>query len=59
MKAVRDAGGHTIAQDEATSLVYGMPRAAVRLGAACESLPVERIAPRLLEVAARGPSVRQ
>jgi two-component system chemotaxis response regulator CheB len=26
MKAVRDAGGHTIAQDEATSLVYGMPR---------------------------------
>lgn len=32
MQAIRAAGGTTIAQDEATSVVYGMPRAAVELG---------------------------
>jgi two-component system, chemotaxis family, protein-glutamate methylesterase/glutaminase len=47
MKAVRDAGGHTIAQDERTSMVYGMARRAVESGAVCESLPVQEIAPRL------------
>jgi two-component system chemotaxis response regulator CheB len=48
---IRRAGGHTIAQDEATCAVYGMPAAAVALGAACETLPLEAIAPRLLELA--------
>jgi two-component system chemotaxis response regulator CheB len=33
MKAIRDRGGVTIAQDEASSLVYGMPRAALEAGA--------------------------
>ena len=41
---LRLAGWHTIAQDEATSVVWGMPRAAVELGAACEVLPVGAIA---------------
>lgn len=50
MKEVRDAGGHTIVQDEATSLVYGTARVAARLNAACETLPLERIAPRLIEI---------
>ncbi len=41
--AIRRAGGFTIAQDEATSVVYGMPREAVRLGAAEAVLPLGEI----------------
>ncbi|WP_238365936.1 CheB methylesterase domain-containing protein [Mesobacterium pallidum] len=41
---IREAGGHTVAQDEETSVVYGMPRAAAELGAAVEVLPLNRIA---------------
>ena len=37
---MRGAGAHTIAQDEATCVVYGMPKAAVRLGGVDESLPL-------------------
>lgn len=45
--AIRHAGGHTIAQDEDTSVVYGMPREAALLGAAQEILPLNQIGPRL------------
>ncbi len=48
LKALRNAGHHTIVQDRATSAVFGMPKAAVELDAAAEILPVERIGPRLL-----------
>ena len=41
--AIQAAGGTTIAQDEATSAVYGMPRAAAKLGAAGRVLPLDRI----------------
>jgi len=51
---IRRAGGYTIAQDEATCAVYGMPAAAMALGAVCESLPLEAIAPRLLDLAWAG-----
>ena len=44
------AGALTIAQDEATSIVFGMPRAAIALGAAREVLPLPAIAPRLREI---------
>lgn len=44
---VRRAGGVTIAQDEATSVVYGMPREAVLLGAAEQVLPLGEIGPTL------------
>ena len=44
---VRKRGGHTIAQDEATSVVFGMPGEAIALGAAEAVLPLEEIAPRL------------
>jgi two-component system chemotaxis response regulator CheB len=44
------AEAHTIAQDEASSVVWGMPRAAVELGAATEVLPLEKIAARIVEV---------
>lgn len=49
--AMRRAGACTIAQDEATSTVYGMPRAAADLGAAEKILPLPRIAERALAVA--------
>jgi two-component system, chemotaxis family, protein-glutamate methylesterase/glutaminase len=45
--ALRQAGATTIAQDEATAIVYGMPREAVRLNAALEILPLPQIAARL------------
>ena len=44
LKAWRDAGFHTIAQDRGTSVVFGMPRAAATLGAAVEILPLDKIA---------------
>jgi two-component system response regulator WspF len=45
--AMRHAGQATIAQDEATSAVYGMPRAAAELGAAEKILPLDNIAATL------------
>jgi len=42
--AIREAGGQTIAQDEATSVVWGMPRAAVKIGAAQTVAPIDRVA---------------
>jgi two-component system chemotaxis response regulator CheB len=44
------AGGYTIAQDEATSVVYGMPRCAVELGAARVVMPLPQIAGGLLSL---------
>jgi two-component system, chemotaxis family, response regulator WspF len=44
LKAMRAKGYDTIAQDEATSAVYGMPKAAATLGAARRILPLDRIA---------------
>jgi two-component system chemotaxis response regulator CheB len=44
LKAMRDAGAFTIAQDEATSVVWGMPGEAVRCGAAQVVLPLHKIA---------------
>jgi two-component system response regulator WspF len=40
---LRASGWHTIAQDKATSVVWGMPGAAVEIGAAVESLPIDLI----------------
>lgn len=48
LKALRDQGRHTIAQDEESSAVYGMPKAAARINAAVDILPLARIAPRLV-----------
>lgn len=49
---LRRAGAHTLAQDEASSVVYGMPRAAAELGAAERILPLDRIATELLALSA-------
>jgi two-component system response regulator WspF len=48
LKALRDHGCHTIAQDEASSAVYGMPKAAAAISAAVEVLPMDHIAARLI-----------
>ena len=52
--AVRQAGGCTLAQDEATSVVYGMPREAATLGAAQHVLPLPDIARAILQWARVG-----
>ena len=49
--AMRQAGARTLIQDEATAVVWGMPGAAHKLGAAEEIVPLERIAERLLTLA--------
>lgn len=49
LKLMRERGFHTIAQDQASSAVYGMPKAAVALDAATEVLPLDRIPTRLIE----------
>lgn len=46
---LRGAGWHTIAQDETTSVIYGMPRAAKELGAASQVLPIHEIGPAILD----------
>ena len=50
--AMAQAGAHTIAQDEATCTVFGMPRAAISLGAASIVAPIGRIAQHVLRQAA-------
>jgi two-component system, chemotaxis family, protein-glutamate methylesterase/glutaminase len=49
MKEMRDAGSYNLVQDEASCVVYGMPREAVAAGAAHEVLPLLQIAPHLME----------
>jgi two-component system chemotaxis response regulator CheB len=50
---LNEAGAATMVQDEASSVVWGMPGSAWKLGAAREMLPLDRIAARLLELARR------
>lgn len=45
LMAMRQAGARTLGQDEATSVVYGMPRAAFELGAVERQLPLEKLGP--------------
>jgi two-component system, chemotaxis family, response regulator WspF len=47
LATLRHKGWHTIAQDQATSVVYGMPKAAKEINAACEILPLQEIAPAI------------
>jgi two-component system chemotaxis response regulator CheB len=52
MQAIRAAGGRTIAQDEATSVVFGMPRAAIELGSAEQVVPLPGIAAAIVRAVA-------
>jgi two-component system chemotaxis response regulator CheB len=56
---VRRAGGFTIAQDEATSVVYGMPREAAILGGVDRELALAEIGPALSRLAARKDELQQ
>lgn len=49
MLEMKQAGSFTIAQDEATCVVFGMPREAIALGGAAEVLPLQNVARRTLE----------
>ncbi|MBW4024079.1 MAG: chemotaxis-specific protein-glutamate methyltransferase CheB [Proteobacteria bacterium] len=51
MLAMRRAGAVTIAEDETTAVVYGMPAAAAKLGASGLTLPLDRIAPAMVSAA--------
>jgi two-component system chemotaxis response regulator CheB len=53
MLALKEAGAWTVAQDENSCVVFGMPREAIRAGAATQVLPLERIAAALLSRAMR------
>lgn len=54
LRAVRAAGGLVLAQDEETSVVYGMPREAIAAGVVEAVLPLAEIAPRLVAEVAAG-----
>lgn len=49
MGAMRRAGAYTFAQDEASCVVYGMPREAVLIGAACESVSVQQMTHHVMQ----------
>ena len=53
LKLMRQQGFLTIAQDQHSSAVYGMPKAAAAIDAAVEIRSLEKIAPRLLEIFAQ------
>ena len=52
--ALRRAGAHTMAQDEASSVIYGMPREAALLGAAENVLPLSEIGAAITRIATKG-----
>jgi two-component system chemotaxis response regulator CheB len=56
MAELARAGAYTLAQDEASSAVFGMPRAAIDAGAVRETLPLSQIGGRLRQLASAAPS---
>jgi two-component system chemotaxis response regulator CheB len=53
MVAIRNAGGHTIAESEQTAVVYGMPREAIERGGACVVAPSHQVAGEILKTVRR------
>jgi two-component system chemotaxis response regulator CheB len=53
MLEMKQAGAHTVAQDEATSVVFGMPKEAIARGAVDKILPLEHLAGELLRAGKR------
>jgi two-component system chemotaxis response regulator CheB len=51
--AMREGGAHTLAQDERTCVVFGMPKEAIKLGAADEIVPLPEMAQAILRALAR------
>ena len=52
LKAIKEQGGITIAQDKATSIIYGMPRAAVKSGCVDKVLPLDEIPEEIVRILA-------
>ena len=52
LRTLKARGGRVLAQDEATSVIYGMPREAVRAGVVDTTLPLTAIARKLVELTA-------
>lgn len=57
--AMKESGAHTLAQDETTCVVYGMPKEAVKLGAVDEIVPLPNIAQAIIEALKSGAPTRQ
>ncbi|HYY11808.1 MAG TPA: chemotaxis protein CheB, partial [Kineosporiaceae bacterium] len=55
---IRDGGGEVVAQDDATSVVWGMPGAVAMAGQADQILPLQQIGPHLAAALAGGRNVR-
>jgi len=53
MAEMKEAGAQTIAQDEKSCVVFGMPNEAIKLGAVDKVLPLESIAPEMLKICGR------
>ena len=54
MKLLHDGGARTLAQDEASCVVFGMPKEAIKLGAVDQVLPLDRLAAAIQQFDARG-----
>ena len=52
-RVIRDHGGSVLAQDQASSTVWGMPGAVANAGLAHKVLPLDAIAPEILRLASR------
>jgi two-component system chemotaxis response regulator CheB len=48
LRAIRDAGGMTLAESEETCVIYGMPKAAVEAGVVDRAVPLPRVADEIL-----------
>ena len=53
LKAIRDTGAYTLAQDQASSVIFGMPEQAIRLGAASAVIGLDHIPDRIVQWARR------
>jgi len=58
MLEMKQSGAYNFAQDEASCVVFGMPKEAIALGAADEVLPLKEIAPRILSWLAQNNALR-
>ena len=59
MAAIHRSGGMTLAQDEESCTVFGMPREAILLGAARQVLPLDAMAPTLRALAYEGRTIQR
>jgi two-component system chemotaxis response regulator CheB len=57
MREMKDAGSYNYVQDEASCVVFGMPRMAIQAGASHEVLPLRQITPALLARLAANPAL--